>query len=127
MKKIICASAIICAAIMASLSFSACGGSSASGNETTSAVSDTNNSQSIVGSWATELYGDEYVYTFNADGTGVYNAVGKIMNLTYKTEDGIYYETFEGSTSAVKRPYRVENNQFIVEDTYGEEIVYNKK
>ena len=127
MKKIICASAIICAAIMASLSFSACGGSSASGNETTSAVSDTNNSQSIVGSWATELYGDEYVYTFNTDGTGVYNAAGKIMNLTYKTEDGIYYETFEGSTSAVKRPYRVENNQFIVEDTYGEEIVYNKK
>ena len=127
MKKIICASAIICAAIMASLSFSACGGSSASGNETTSAVSDTNNSQSIVGSWATELYGDEYVYTFNADGTGVYNAAGKIMNLTYKTEDGIYYETFEGSSATVEHPYRVENNQFIVQDSYGQEIVYNKK
>ena len=113
MKKIICASAIICAAIMASLSFSACGGSSASGNETTSAVSDTNNSQSIVGSWATELYGDEYVYTFNADGTGAYNAAGKIMNLTYKTEDGIYYETLERRTSAVQSSTTVKNNNSI--------------
>ena len=49
------------------------------------------------------------------------------MNLTYTTKDGIYYETFEGSTAAVKRPYRIENNQFIVEDSYGEEIVYTKK
>ena len=49
------------------------------------------------------------------------------MNLTYTIKDGIYYETFEGSTAPVKRPYRVENNQFIVEDSYGEEIVYNKR
>ena len=128
MKKYLSAIALICAALMASACLCACNGGGKSSAQSQSAESKANDaSQSIVGSWSTMLYGDEYVYTFNEDGSGVYNAAGKEMKLKYSTKDGIYYETFEGSSATVEHPYRVENNQFIVQDSYGQEIVYNKK
>ena len=127
MKKHLTAVVIILAALLSAISFCSCTGKHYSDVSAQSDSGAADTSQSIVGTWALQLYGDEYTYTFNPDGTGVYNAAGKIMNLTYTTKDGIYYETFEGSTAAVKRPYRIENNQFIVEDSYGEEIVYTKK
>ena len=129
MKKFLTTAVIILAAFVTAISFCSCKGKTNS-DQTTTAQSESaaaNADQSIVGSWSLNLYGDEYVYTFNPDGTGTYNAAGKVMNLTYSIKDGIYYETFEGSTAPVKRAYRVENNQFIVEDSYGEEIVYNKR
>ena len=113
MKKFLTTAVIILAAFVTAISFCSCKGKTNS-DQTTTAQSESaaaNADQSIVGSWS----------------LGTYNAAGKVMNLTYSIKDGIYYETFEGSTAPVKRPYRVENNQFIVEDSYGEEIVYNKR
>ena len=109
------------------IAFTGCGGNRSTAESSSQNSKTSKTDQSIVGSWSTKLYGDEYTYTFNADGTGVSDAAGKIMNLTYTIKDGIYTENLEGNASPVERRYRVTNNQFIVEDTYGEEIVYNKK
>ncbi|MBR1484036.1 MAG: hypothetical protein IJ598_13875 [Ruminococcus sp.] len=131
MKKILAVFALICAMLCVSASLSACGVKTSSATPTEDAAQTTTqdaaHSQSIVGSWGTELYGDAYVYTFNEDGTGTYSAAGKVMNLTYEVKNGIYYESFEGSSKPNERPYRIDGDKFIVKDTFGDEIIYTKK
>ncbi len=82
----------------------------------------------IVGSWECE-YGSlgKFIYTFNDDGTGQYDAAGRIKKFTY-TEDGSKLSiSFEGTKLPRELPYRIDGSKLFVTDSFGMEAEYNRK
>ena len=55
--------------------------STSSTTTTTNTSTDTStNDSAIVGSWKNDSWGSDYIYTFNSDGTGKYDAAGNVMH-----------------------------------------------
>lgn len=78
---------------------------------------------SIIGSW--EHSG--YVYTFNKDKTGSYDANGAKMNFTYE-DDGVQVSIlYDGNTSASDFAYKIEGKKLIIKDSFGNDVEYTKK
>ena len=136
--------AAVCVCFML-ISFTACGNSkkdetttAASGETSTSQQSGTSTTQqttaakqggavdgSIVGEWEYESGG--YVYTFKADGSGVYDAGGTLMPFTYTASGGKLSITYEGSTEPMVLDYELSGSKLNVIDSMGNDTIYNKK
>lgn len=78
----------------------------------------------IVGKWAYGS-GDSFVYTFNKDKTCHYSANNK--NCTYTIDGDKLSILFEGDTDAFETTFKIENNKLTIKDSFGSEVVYNKK
>jgi hypothetical protein len=82
---------------------------------------------SIAGSWESEFGGYMYTYTFNADGTGNYDAAGTILQLTYADDGSKLSILFAGDTLPTELPYKLEGNKLTITDSFGTEVIYNRK
>lgn len=78
----------------------------------------------IVGSWEYEL--GSFVYTFNADGTGVYDVAGQPMNFTYTADGSVLSITYEGSP-AMELEYELDGDTLNIKDSLGNDTIYRKK
>ena len=76
-------------------------------------------SNGIVGSWAH----DGWVYTFNEDGTGDYSG----SQITYNTSGDIINIYYFGSTYPTSLNYKIEGKQLIITDSFGTDVIYEKK
>ena len=78
----------------------------------------------LVGKWQAQTLPD-YVYTFNADGSGQYDMAGIILEMNYKTENGkitMNYTT-EGYSS-VTLDYILEEDRLNIKDSFGKDTFY---
>lgn len=78
----------------------------------------------LIGSWAYEN-DENFVYTFNANGTGTYDVYGEILNFTY-TDNGtsvtIVFDDAPGTFD-----YTVDGNTLVMVDSTGAEVRYIKE
>ena len=81
---------------------------------------------SVVGQWKLSMYGYDYIYTFNEDGTGNYNAAGTDMPFTYKTEGDQISILYDGNTVPFDTTYSVNGTTLNVVDSLGEDTLYEK-
>ena len=85
MKRIIRSLAVVL--VLASLcAFTACNNNGGSAGESGSEESVLKTDDRLYGKWQSEKKSN-YVYTFNADGTGQYDMGGNVLELTYTNED----------------------------------------
>ena len=77
----------------------------------------------LVGSWAH----DKYVYTFNADKTGTYDALGNKMEFTYEDKGDKVSILYKGNTNASEFEYKIDGNKLIIKDSFGSDVEYIKK
>lgn len=78
----------------------------------------------LVGKWQSKDLPD-YIYTFNADGTGQYDMAGKVLDLTYTTEDGKITISFtaDGYTP-VTLNYELNGDKLNIKDSFGKDTFY---
>ena len=79
----------------------------------------------IVGSW--EYEGGGFTYTFNDDGTGVYDLVGSQMKFTYTAENGVLAITYEGADAPIELEYELSGDTLNVKDSMGSDTIYKRK
>ena len=77
----------------------------------------------IIGSWDHS----GFVYTFNNDGTGSYNAAGTEIAFTYEDDGTKVSILYEGNTATGDYEYRIEGNKLIIKDSFGTDVEYIKK
>ena len=92
--------------------------------ETTKAAKKVSND--IVGSWKNNDYGSDFIYTFNADGTGKYDAAGTIMEFTYTTSGKKLSILYTGNTTPFETEYSVKGDTLNVIDSIGNDTLYKK-
>ena len=76
----------------------------------------------IIGQWSYDS-GNSFVFTFNEDRSCSY--AGK--NCTYKLDGDKLIILYDGATETFDTTYKVEGNKLIIKDTFGKDVVYNKK
>lgn len=79
----------------------------------------------IVGTWEFE-YGS-FTYTFNADGTGVYEIFDDVMNFTYEVTDTTVSILYEGSSDPIVLEYELSGDVLNIKDSAGDDTIYNRK
>lgn len=78
----------------------------------------------LVDQWQSEEL-PEYVYTFNADGTGQYDMAGKILKLNYSTANGkITISFLEEGYSPVTLDYELDGDKLNIKDSFGKDTFY---
>lgn len=106
---------------LACLALAACGGAgSDEGGEAASG-------NPIVGTWASEDFGGAFIFTFNEDSTGNYDASGTDMPFTYTAEDGALSILYDGDDLPFESEYTVDGDKFIMKDSLGDDVVYNRQ
>jgi len=78
----------------------------------------------IVGVWA---YNNSYIYTFNEDGTGNYDAAGTKMEFTYTTEGEKLSILYTGNTAPFETTYTIEGDTLNIKDSFGNDTIYKRK
>ena len=89
------------------------------------ACGNNNSKASLVGSW--EYEGGSYIYTFNEDGTGIYEAAGSELEFTYKDNGNSIEITYDNTTDPYVYEYRIDGDSLIIKDSIGSDVKYNKK
>lgn len=84
-------------------------------------------SKGLVGSWKSDSFSGAYVYTFNADGTGNYDAAGTKKEFTYKTEEDKISILYTGDTVPFESTYKIDGNKLNIVDSLGNDTFYTKK
>ena len=79
--------------------------------------------EGVIGKWEYS----SFVYTFNEDKTGTYDALGTTMNFTYEDDGSKLSILYTGNTSPLELNYRLDGNKLIITDSFGEEVEYIKK
>lgn len=79
----------------------------------------------LIGQWEYESGG--FIYTFNEDGTGEYDAAGSLMKFTYTLTDKVLSITYEGSDSSLDLNYELDGDVLNVIDSLGSDTIYNRK
>ena len=80
----------------------------------------------LTGQWQSEQLPD-YIYTFNADGTGQYDMAGKILALNYTTDNGKITITFlEEGYTPVTLDYELDGDKLNIKDSFGKDTFYIK-
>ena len=97
----------------------ACGGSRSKSGDS--------GSDTIVGTWGSEDFDGAFVFTFNEDGTGNYDAAGTDMPFTYTAEGGKLSIIYEGDTESFDTTYTLSGDKFTMKDSFDEEVVYNRQ
>ena len=77
----------------------------------------------IVGSWDHS----GFVYTFNKDKTGSYDALGNKMNFTYEDDGEKVSILYTGNTAASTYEYKIEGKKLIIKDSFGNDVEYTRK
>ena len=88
--------------------------------------SQANKETSIIGSWKNNELNIDFIYTFNADGTGNYNAAGTIMEFTYTTEGDDISILYKGDTIPFETKYSINDDTLNVIDSLGQDTLYKK-
>ena len=103
---------------------------SSEGKDESSAESkaSTNGEASITGTWASEGYGGGFVYTFNEDGTGQYDMMGTVLDLTYSVDgDKITIQYLAEGYSPMTLNYTLTSDKFTLFDSSGTENAFVRK
>ena len=79
----------------------------------------------LVGSWEYEIGG--FTYTFNSDGSGVYDVAGTQKKFTYTAENSVLSITYEGSTAPTQLEYVLSGDTLNVKDSGGNDTIYHRK
>lgn len=77
----------------------------------------------IVGSWDHS----GFVYTFNKDKTGSYDALGNKMSFTYEDDGKKVSILYTGNTAASSYEYKIEGKKLIIKDSFGQDVEYTRK
>lgn len=77
----------------------------------------------IVGTW--ERSG--FVYKFNKDKTGSYNASGNKMEFTYEDKGNKVILLYKKTNKKGTYNYKIKKNKLIIKDSFGNDIVYIRK
>lgn len=89
----------------------------------------TNSNKEIVGKWKndTTIEGYEFIYTFNEDGTGEYDAAGTIMKFKY-TIDGnkISFEYTDEDMATFDTTFSIDGDTLNVKDSNNDDTLYEK-
>ncbi|MBQ1351880.1 MAG: hypothetical protein IIY71_04070 [Oscillospiraceae bacterium] len=112
--KVSKALALILVLVLACSLFAACGAGGGSSNP-------------LVGDWASETFDGKFIYTFNDDGTGNYDAAGTAMPFTYTDEDGKLTILYDGNDIPFETEYTISGKTLTIKDSLGNDVVYNKK
>ena len=127
--------AVVCAVLMI-VSLAACGSSKTDGTNSTTSTTDSKadsaastaepaGNSDILGSWEYESGG--YTYTFNEDGTGVYDLGTSKMEFTYEVTDTELSILYTGNTDPMVLEYEIDGNKLDVKDSFGSDTIYIKK
>ena len=79
----------------------------------------------LVGSWEYEIGG--FTYTFNSDGSGVYDVAGNQMKFTYTAENSVLSITYEGASEPTQLEYVLSGDTLNVKDSGGNDTIYHRK
>lgn len=107
------------------------GGENNGGNDTSTNGGSEVTSDSIVGEWkyvdsALGDVGTDFIYTFNADGSGNYNAGGTDMPFTYTTEGNQIAITYTSSGGTFESEYEIKDNVLNIKDSGGNDTLYKR-
>ena len=80
----------------------------------------------IVGSWKNNSYGSDYIYTFNEDGTGKYDAAGTLMEFTYTIDGSKISILYTGNTDPFETEFKIDGDTLNVIDSLGKDTLYQK-
>ncbi len=83
----------------------------------------------IVGKWKndTTIEGYEFIYTFNEDGTGEYDAAGTIMKFTYTIDgDKISFKYTDEDMATMDTTFSIDGDVLNVRDSNNEDTLYEK-
>ena len=80
----------------------------------------------IVGQWKNDAYGSNFVYTFNADGTGKYDAAGTLMEFTYTIDGDKISILYTGNTASFDTTFSIEKDTLNVKDSLGNDTLYKR-
>ena len=81
----------------------------------------------IVGKWKNSSFGYDFVYTFNSNGTGNYNAAGTNMPFTYKIDGNKISILYDGNTESFDTEFEIKGDTLNVKDSRGEDTFYTKE
>ena len=79
----------------------------------------------LVGSWEYEIVG--FTYTFNSDGSGVYDVAGTQIKFTYTAENSVLSITYEGTSAPMQLEYVLSGDTLNVKDSAGNDTIYHRK
>jgi len=79
----------------------------------------------IVGVWAYE--GDSFVYTFNEDGTGSYDALGSKLEFTYTTDGDKLSIQYPDTDFPFETTYSIEGKILNIKDSFDNDTLYERK
>ena len=104
------------------------GSTSTTGGEAKTEVGSSSSTidKALVGSWKNNSYGSDYVYTFNADGTGKYDVAGTIMEFTFTTSGSEISILYTGNTDPFETTYSINGTTLNVVDSLGKDTLYEK-
>lgn len=86
------------------------------------------NKQSVIGEWRSNSATEHnYKYTFNINGTGIYEYYGTQVPFEYEDKGDKLIITFEGNAVASEFEYRIEEKNLIIKDNSGNDVIYSKQ
>lgn len=113
MKKVLLSILLACVLFASVFALAGCGNKN----------SDKSDKAPIIGSWNHS----GYVYTFNEDKTGSYEAFGRIMEFTYEDDGNQVRILYKGNTVPGTYEYKVDGDKLIIKDSFGSDVIYKKK
>ncbi len=114
MKKTVKQILLVLVFVVGAFAITACGSSQA---------------KELVGTWKndTTLKGYEFIYTFNEDGTGKYDAAGTVMNFTYKIDGNkISFKFTDEDMETLDTTFSIDGDTLNVKDSNNEDVFYKK-
>ena len=85
-----------------------------------------NSPEEIIGQWKNHSYGYDFIYTFEDDGKGNYNAAGKDMPFTYTIDGNKISILYDGDTESFDTTFSIDGDTLNVVDSMGEDTLYEK-
>ena len=124
MGKVFTIIMLICVTIFTFVGCDNGSGSSSSSNVGSSITSNSKNP--IVGSWKYEYIGYAFVYTFNGNGTGKYDAAGTEMQFTYTTDGNKISILYNGDSAPFETEYSIDGDTLNIIDSFGTDTLYQR-
>ena len=86
-----------------------------------------NSNKEIVGQWKNDETGYDFIYTFNKDGTGEYDAAGTIMKFKYTINgDKISFKYTDEDMETLDTTFSIDGDTLNVKDVSNEDTLYKK-
>ncbi|MBR2784039.1 MAG: hypothetical protein IKD93_07605 [Firmicutes bacterium] len=81
----------------------------------------------LTGIWVSADFDGAFVYTFNDDGTGNYDAAGTDMPFTYTVDGSQLSVLYDGDTVSFDTEFVIDGDTLTIKDSLGEDVVYNRQ